>query len=215
MARQTPTPEGGRALPAVIGERERERVVRDLGDHFAQDHLTLDEYEFRVQAALQATQWYQLDATTNDLPPLAGLGGAPAMLDEPALEQGSGSKARTLLAIMGGLVRRGSWLVPKQLRSLAIMGGIELDLRDATLTGAITEIHALALMGGVDITVPPGVRLEVDGLAIMGGFEDQAGSFPAIAQHDAPVIRVTGLALMGGVVTRMKPRGWDTGDDDE
>jgi hypothetical protein len=215
MARQTPTPEGGRALPAVIGERERERVVRDLGDHFAQDHLTLDEYEFRVQAALQATQWYQLDATTNDLPPLAGLAAGPAILDDAVAESRSGSKVRTLLAVMGGLVRRGSWLVPKRMRALAIMGGIELDLRDATLAGAVTEIHVLALMGGVDITVPPGVRLEVDGLAIMGGFEDQARSLPAIAQHDAPVVRVTGLALMGGVVTRMKPRGRDAHSDDE
>lgn len=215
MARQTPTPDSGRALPAVIGECDRERVVRDLGDHFAQDHLTLDEYEFRVQAALQATQWYQLDATTNDLPPLSGVNGRPLIVEEAVRESGTASRARTLLAIMGGLVRRGSWFVPKRLRALAIMGGVELDLRDATLTGAITEIHALAFMGGVDITVPPGVRLEVDGLAIMGGFEDQAGTFPAIARNDAPVIRVTGLALMGGVVTRMKPRGWDTNDEEE
>lgn len=213
MAQPTPTPEGGRALPAVIGERERERVVRDLGDHFAQDHLTLDEYEFRVQAALQATQWYELDATTNDLPPLAGAHAGPAILEDSMAESGSGNKVRTLLALMGGLVRRGSWLVPKRMRALAIMGGVHLDLRDATLTGAVTEISALAIMGGVDITVPPGVRLEVDGLAVMGGFDDQSG-FPAIARHDAPVIRVTGLALMGGVVTRMKPRGWDERNND-
>lgn len=215
MAPPTPTPDSARPLPAVIGERERERVVRDLGDHFAQDHLTLDEYEFRVQAALQATQWYQLDATTSDLPSLSRPTMRPAALEESVHETATGRKSRTLLAIMGGLVRRGSWLVPKRLRALAIMGGVELDLRDATLTGVITEIHALALMGGVEITVPPGVRLEVDGLAIMGGFEDQEGSFPAIAQHDAPVVRVTGLALMGAVVTRMKPRGWDTNAEDE
>ena len=214
MARHTPVPDSDRALPSVIGERERDRVVRDLGDHFAQEHLTLDEYEFRVQAALQATQWYQLDATTNDLPSLAASRGEPNVLDDSTAEamQG-GSRVRTLLAMMGGLVRRGSWLVPRRFRALAIMGGIQLDLRDATLSGSVTEVYALAIMGGVDITVPPGVRLEVDGLAIMGGFEDQAG-FPAIAHDNAPVVRVKGLALMGGVVTRMKPRGGDATDEE-
>ncbi len=214
MARQTPVPDRERALPSVVGERERDRVVRDLGEHFAQDHLTLDEYEFRVQAALQATQWYQLDATTNDLPTLDSVRMRSAMLDDAGATVDKPGAVRTLLAVMGGLVRRGSWLVPRRMRAIAIMGGVQLDLRDATLTGAVTEIRALAIMGGVDITVPPGVRLEVDGLALMGGFDDQAG-FPAIAQHDAPVVRVTGLALMGGVVTRMKPRGWDAHNDDE
>ncbi|MEP7383903.1 MAG: DUF1707 domain-containing protein [Gemmatimonadota bacterium] len=209
MADQTPLPDRQPNRPSVVGERERERVVRDLGDHFAQDHLSLEEYEFRVQAALHATQWFQLVATTNDLPTLDF--SRPLLDGESASEEGSPGRVRTVLAVMAGVVRRGSWLVPRRIRALACMGGIQLDLRDATFSAAVTEIYALAIMGGVEITVPPGVRLEVDGLAIMGGFEDQAG-FPAIAGHDAPIVRVTGLALMGGVVTKMKPRGWNVED---
>ena len=209
MAPQTPLPADPRRVPSAIGEREREQVVRRLGDHFAQDHLSLEEYEFRVQAALRATQWYQLTATTNDLPTLdsdrARVATTPAGV-MPGLR-------RTLVAFMGGVVRRGHWLVPPRIRAIAVMGGVDIDLRDATLSQHVTEIFAVAVMGGVDIKVPPGVRLESDGIAIMGGFEDQAG-FPALGHDDAPVVRVRGIALMGGVVTRMKPRGWDDEDDE-
>lgn len=209
MASDAPRSPDSRYAPTVVGEREREQVVRRLGDHFAQDHLSLDEYEFRVQAALRATQWYELTATTNDLP----------ALDVDALRVAATPTGfipglrRMVVAFMGGVVRRGQWLVPPRLGAIAVMGGGVLDLRDATLSAHVTEVFAVAVMGGIEIKVPPGVRLESDGIAIMGGFEDQAG-FPALGHADAPVVRVRGIALMGGVITRMQPRGWHDEDDD-
>lgn len=195
-----------RFAPVIVGEREREQAVRRLGDHYAHDHLSIEEYEFRVQAALRATHWYELVALTSDLPALPDAG-LPRVVGEGTMR----ATGRTLLAIMGGVVRKGKWLVPARLRALAIMGGVEIDLRDADLSSPVTEIYALAIMGGVHVRVPPGVRLETDGIAIMGGFEDQPG-LPAMGHDDAPVVRVRGLALMGGVGTEMKPRGVD--DDD-
>mgnify|MGYP002389531079 CR=1 FL=1 len=70
MESSTPNPVDPRMIPARIGEPERESVVRLLGDHFALDHLTVEEYEFRVQAALGARQWFELAALTTDLPVL-------------------------------------------------------------------------------------------------------------------------------------------------
>ncbi|MCP5042486.1 MAG: hypothetical protein GY944_15785 [bacterium] len=55
-------------------------------------------------------------------------------------------------------------------------------------------------MGGVSILVPPGVEIDSNGLGIMGGF-----SSPANTQDpDAPLIRVRGFALMGGVEVKVK-----------
>lgn len=194
---------------AHVGERERDQVARELGDHFAQGHLTLEEYEFRVQAALQARQWFELSATINDLPPLAR-----ATTRARLAVEGEGPRGRTLLALMGGATRTGRWSVPDRLRAIGVMGGVSIDLRDADFSSGVTEIHALAVMGGVDILVPPGVRIESDGIAIMGGFEDQPG-LPAVYDDSAPVVRVRGLALMGAVVIRMKPRGMSDDDSDD
>ena len=56
-------------------------------------------------------------------------------------------------------------------------------------------------MGGAEIIVPPGVRVETDGVAIMGGFEATAGDADALGS-DVPTVRISGLCIMGGVEAR-------------
>jgi hypothetical protein len=94
------------------------------------------------------------------------------------------------------------WQVPARMRAFACMGGISLDLREANLSADVTDIHVFAMMGGVEIILPPDVRLESDGFAIMGGFEDQLKE-PASRDPNAPLIRIHGLAIMGGVEARV------------
>ena len=83
------------------------------------------------------------------------------------------------------------------------MGGVELDLRNARFAPGVTEIEVFALMGGVDVIVPHGVRVEAIGFAIMGGFDANAGDATA-GDPDQPVIRLSGFAVMGGVSARHK-----------
>lgn len=196
-----------------VSPASRERVVQDLADHFAQDRLTLPEYERRVELAYRAGTADALRDLTSDLNP------APlARVSEPSTVAASdrtrvatqlGKKAKNFLALMSGVVRRGTWTVPGRIRAFACMGGIGLDLRDATLTAPVTDIYVLALMGGVEIIVPPDVRLESDGFAIMGGFEDQLKE-AASRDPNAPLIRVHGLAIMGGVEARVAESGAKT-----
>lgn len=184
----------------------RERVVQDLADHFAQDRLTLPEYERRVELAYRAESVDALRDLTRDLAPMtpvrvdqqSGMASSP----ESAVAPSQRSRSRSFFALMSGVVRRGAWTVPARIRAFACMGGIGLDLREATLTAPVTDIYVFALMGGVEIIVPPGARLESDGFAIMGGFEDQLRE-PASNNPDAPLIRVRGLAIMGGVEARV------------
>jgi hypothetical protein len=183
--------------------------VQDLGEHFAQDRLTLPEYERRVELAFRADSTHALVALTNDLNtpvPLPGSG----VSHQPVGERANAltTKPKNFFAVMGGVVRKGRWIVPPRIRAVAWMGGIGLDLRDAEITAPVTDIYVFALMGGVEIIVPPHVRLESDGFAIMGGFEDQLRE-PASRDPNAPLIRVHGIAIMGGVEARV------AGPDDE
>jgi hypothetical protein len=196
-----------------VSPAARERVVQDLADHFAQDRLTLPEYERRVELAYRADSTDALRDLTRDLAPLAPVRYAEsvpaAAPDATRVAPNLASKAKTFLALMSGVVRRGTWTVPPRIRAVACMGGVGLDLREATLTAPVTEISVFALMGGVEIILPPGVRLESDGFAIMGGFEDQLKE-PASRDPNAPVIRVRGLAIMGGVECRVAALGEKT-----
>ena len=108
-----------------------------------------------------------------------------------------------VIAIMGGADRKGSWLVPRELKVWAIMGGASIDLRDAKFAPGVTEIDVTVLMGGVEITVPRGVRVETIGAGVMGGFAASAGDATAL-DPSQPVLRVTGLAIMGGVDVKVR-----------
>ena len=198
-------------LPEHVPPAARERVVQDLADHFAQDRLTMPEYERRVELAYRADSTDALRELTRDLVPLmpAQMSQPAAMTSPSAVSASVTTRAKNFFALMSGVVRRGKWTVPSRMRAIACMGGIGLDLREATLTAPVTDIYVFALMGGVEIIVPPNVRLETDGFAIMGGFEDQLKE-PASADPNVPMIRVHGLAIMGGVEARVAEPGEKT-----
>jgi hypothetical protein len=198
-------------LPEHVPPAARERVVEDLADHFAQDRLTLPEYERRVELAYRADSTDALRELTRDLAPLvAAQPSQPAAMMAPgAVSTNVTTRVKNFFALMSGVVRRGTWTVPPRMRAIAWMGGIGLDLREATLTAPVTDIYVFALMGGVEIIVPPNVRLETDGFAIMGGFEDQLKE-PASGDPNVPLIRVHGLAIMGGVEARVAESGEKT-----
>ena len=193
-----------RPLPAAQIDATRTQIVQILGDSFAADRLSLEELESRLERAYKARTVTDLRALVDDLGPAAEQAApsdATAVARRDALPQAAESK--TLLAVMGGVVRRGMWAVPRTVNVVAIMGGVELDLREAQLAPGVTEISVFALMGGVVIKVPPNVRLEVDGAAIMGGFEDTVYT-PPVPDPAAPIVKVTGIAIMGGVEAKVK-----------
>ena len=173
----------------------------------------MPEYERRVELAYRADSNDALRDLTRDLAPLVpattSQGGVMAAPSGAGVAKVTGARAKNFLAFMSGVVRRGKWTVPARMRAFAWMGGIGLDLRDATLTAPVTDIWVFALMGGVEIIVPPNVRLESDGFAIMGGFEDQLKE-PASGDPNVPLIRVHGLAIMGGVEARVASPGEPT-----
>ena len=111
-----------------------------------------------------------------------------------------------IFAVMGGQERAGSWIVPRQLKVVVLMGGAEIDLREARFGPGVTEIEIFAVMGGAHIIVPPGVCVESLGAAFMGGFDAKAGDATALSAAN-PVLRVSGLAVMGGVETETRLPG--------
>jgi hypothetical protein len=107
------------------------------------------------------------------------------------------------VAIMGGATRRGRWRPAPRSVAIALMGGVDLDLREATIEGDELVITAVALMGGIDILVPEGVEVDLGGLAIMGGNEHRPGTAPV--RPGTPIVRIRAFSLMGG--TEVKARG--------
>jgi hypothetical protein len=77
----------------------------------------------------------------------------------------------------------------------AIMGGIDVDLRQADIVKT-AEISVFTLWGGVDIKVPRTWRVQVTGLPLLGGWDDK--TTPPM-DSDTPLLIVHVTAIMGGV----------------
>lgn len=191
-------------LPPVRLEAARERVIAELAEHFAHDHLDTAEFEARLDLVYQARTLADLDRLQTDLPALASAE-ERTRLSVPLATEDDVRNRQLLLAIMGGTERKGAWTPARHLDVLALMGGVELDFREAHFAPGVTRVNALAIMGGVEILVPPGVKVESEGVGIMGGFE----SFGQVGDDhpDTPVLRISGLALMGAVEIQQRLPG--------
>ena len=180
--------------PPVALDKTRERVITELCEHYAHDALDDRQFEERLDRAHAARSLQELEVLVADLPALH-TANSPAALPAPV---GEVRDKQTLVAVMGGASRKGSWVPPRKLHVFAIMGGVELDFREARFGPGIVEVEVFAMMGGVEVTVPPGVRVEVEGVGIMGAFDDSETA-PGPLDASAPVVRIGGFALMGGV----------------
>jgi hypothetical protein len=163
---------------------ERERTAAALGDAAAEGRLTLEELTERLDAAYAARSRGELETLTADLPQRAPSRAAPR---------------RKAIGVLGGTELRGRFRVEGVLTVVGVLGGVEIDLREAELVGHELELRCYSALGGVEITVPEGVDVSVELVTILGGQEVQLGSAP---RPGAPLIRVTGFCALGGVEVR-------------
>lgn len=78
---------------------------------------------------------------------------------------------------------------------LTLFGGLLLDLRKANPSPTGIHLDLLVLMGGVQLVVPIGWRVEFSAYSYGGGFDDATRT---TSDPDAPIVRVTGKLILGG-----------------
>ena len=180
-----------------VSDAERDAALRLLGEHAAVGRLTLDELEDRSGRALAAKTRGELAVLTSDLPAEASHAQpAPAPAKKPV---------RWMIAIMAGSHRRGRFRAVGRINALAIMGGDEIDLREAEIEGGELTLNLFAVMGGATIYIPDSVEVEVGGFSLMGG-NTEIGS-QRNPRPGAPVIRIQTYNLMGGAtIFRLPPQ---------
>lgn len=185
-------------------DTDRDRVAGILREAAAEGRLTMEELDERLDAVYAAKTYAELEPITHDLPH-PGTAHVPAPSAAPAGDVhrfGGDPTSSAAIAFMGGFCRRGDWVVPKNFIAVAVMGGGEIDLRQARYAEPVVNIHAVAIMGGIEITVPEDANVQVTGIGIMGGFDH---SVSGSGQPGGPTIVVNGVALMGGVDVKRKP----------
>ena len=178
-------------------ERERERVIALVSRSFANDALSMDELETRLELAYRATSVAEIRALASDLTD-PDAPGAPTV--RPAAPP-SQSVRKRMVSFMANRVRRGVWIPPQKLDLIAVMSETTLDLREAQIPAGVTAIRINAVMATVRIIVPPHVHVITETIPIMASVSEGTDRGP-MPPHGAPVVRITGWAVMAEVVVR-------------
>ncbi len=119
------------------------------------------------------------------------------------------------VAIMSGVERKDTWDL-KNSSYFALMGGIELDLRQARIPEGTIHMNVTAFMGGINIIVPPELAVDCEGTAMLGGVEffkkDSGGIISSLheTQGDvkgAKVVHISCFAALGGITVKSAALG--------
>ncbi len=187
-----------------VSDAERHQVAEILREAAGEGRIDLAELDERLEATYAARTYADLVPITFDL---------PAHRDQPAGVTRAASASTIVpgpaserhLAILSGLERRGVWVVPEHLMVFAMMGGANLDMREAQFAAREVVVTVNAFMGGAEIVVSPHVHVVIEGTGIMGGYSGPSGLVRAQLDEASPTVRVRGVAIWGGVSVRRRP----------
>ncbi|MYW66061.1 DUF1707 domain-containing protein [Streptomyces sp. SID8379] len=201
-------------LDLRASDADREQVAERLRDAMAEGRLDMDEFTERLEETYKARTYRELAPITRDLPGAGAPAPAPAPVNlvKGPLPEGAVDWAARIggeaggsawgVGILSGFERKGRWTAPRRFDCVAVMGGGELDLREANFEDREIVINCVAIMGGVNVIVPPGVEVVVRGIGIMGGFDHSESG--VAGDPGAPRVIVTGFAFWGGVGVERK-----------
>lgn len=195
-----------------ISDADRHHVAELLREAAGEGRLDITELDERLEATWSAKVYDDLVPIVADLP---GAGSAvpdvvgPAHLARPpraaAVPSGPVARFDQSFALMGSQSRKGLWEIGASHHAFTLMGGIDLDLRQAHFAAPEVTINAVAVMGGIDIVLNQWTRVFVEGVGVMGDFSQARDKVAPEITAQSPLLRVKGVALMGGVTVRRRP----------
>ncbi len=176
-------------------DADRERVLKALREAAADGRLDLEEFEERSSLVFRARTLGELPPVTADL--------------MPAEQQPLQLAPKPLFGVFGTVVRRGRWVAYPDELAVALLGRVDVDMREALLLHNHHRMRVSAVLGRVEIDVPEGVEVRLTGWSFLGRRTTTARR--SNLSHP-PVLEIDGFSLLGVVRVRAPRRrrflGW-------
>ena len=180
----------------AVSDADRRHVITLLNSAQAEGRLTAVERDDRIAEAQAAEIFDDLVPLTRDLVSPTGPAARPLVNYDTA---NASDAADQIVAIFSGASRKHAWRVRRNTSIMAVFGGVELDLTQATYEAHELTFNVFCLFGGVEVTVPPGTDVDSQVIAIFGGTEVGRLTPP---DPSLPKIRLKGFCGFGGVEVR-------------
>jgi Domain of unknown function (DUF1707) len=176
----------------LASDEDRDEALRALQEALVDGRLTTEQHSERVSQVLAARYVAEMEELTVDIPPADR---RPARKAESALIQPGRQRTRGVLRSVS-LRPRGA--VPQELRSGALGGNAEIDLRDALIPAEGLDVRIWAYLGEVTVVVPPKVQVALVATPLLGRVEQSTSNAPA----GAPTVRIRAVTLFGDINVR-------------
>jgi hypothetical protein len=209
--------------PVPSLSRAREQKISELSTFFANDDLSIEDLERRIERVYKAANMAELETITADLQtaakPLDDYARAQMARATPNAPSSLELVSARVLSLLSSTRRVGRWAVPRHLDVVAIMSDTRIDLTEASLPPGIVDIELRAVMASFKLIVPPNTRVINETHSIMANVRSRADEFlpgDAPPSANAPVIRLTGFAMMADVnivMRRREDRAYHDDDD--
>jgi hypothetical protein len=169
-------------------DADRERVAGQLGEALADGRLTVEEHRERIDLLYATRTHDELVPLTADL----GTGRGDLEHQRSAVPV---ERVAPQVAILSSSMARPTGHVEGRMIAVGILGEARIDLSYASLDQDGVEITAHAIVGTVDIVVPPDARVTMTGFPLLGALSPTREPGPA----DGPRVKVSAFALVGSV----------------
>ena len=187
-----------------VSHEDRDQVAEQLRVAAGDGRLTAEELDERLETALTARTYGELEVLLVDLP------AAPGARTAPPAE----AKDLVALKINHGVIKRdGPWVVPRRMTVEVRHGNVVIDFSAAVISQPTLDLAISSGHGNIVLTVPPGVVVDTDGVAI------GHGNIVQRVHHDSDVpvkllVTVSGSVRHGNFVVRRARTGprrsfWD------
>jgi hypothetical protein len=202
--RTSPAPDLRKQTDLRASDADRDRTADILREALAEGRLTAEEHSERVEDVFRAKTVGELEPLVADLPVAHGSHSAATFApapNRPTPGTVPPVAEENVVAVFSAAVRKGRWRIGRRTHAYAIFGSVEIDLSEAVFEHQQVVIKAIAVFGNVEIRVPENVSLRGNGGGVLGNFEvDTLDS----VDHDAPVVYVDGLAVLGNIEAKPK-----------
>jgi hypothetical protein len=169
-------------------DADREHVAGLLAEALADGRLTAGEHGERIDLLYATRTHEELASLTADL----GTGRRDVERRHSAAPV---ERVAPQVAILSSSMARPTGRVDGRIVGVGFLGNARIDLTYASLGEDGVQITAQAIIGAVDIVVPPDARVTMTGFPLLGSLSPTRQPGPA----DGPPVKVSAFALLGSV----------------
>lgn len=184
-------------------ESLKEETIDRLIMNYSHGKLSMEAFERRLEQAMEAKGYQVLQDLTADLELEIDTNYVEHKKEELGFKVASGEaeEQEYVVNIFGGSNRSGLWHLPREIVSINIFGGGDIDLTDAYFHNKEVRIKVISVFAGTTIYVPENVNVSSKAFCIFAGMDNNA---PSTNDRSNPTVIVEGIAVFSGIDIKVR-----------